>query len=81
MVKVPDSPSSPVRSAAIPTTTNRAYELTKQGGVWESRHEYEMVGAPPATYSPAGNPVEGVYETPSLPSVYHPLQVLPASDQ
>ena len=66
MVEVPDSPSSPVRSAAIPTTTNRAYELTKQGGAWECRHEYEMVGVPPATSSSAGNSLEGMYEIPSL---------------
>ena len=78
MVEVPDSPSSPVRSAAIHTITNRAYE---QGGVWESRHEYEMVGAPPATSSPAGNPLEGVYEIPSHPCASQPLPVVPAADQ
>ena len=76
MVEVPDSPSSPVRSAAILTTTNRAYELMKQGGDREARHEYEMLGA---TSSPTGNPLEGVYEIPSLPSVCQPLPVVPAA--
>ena len=79
MVEVPDSPSSPVRSAAIPTTTNIAYELTKQGGAWDSRHEYEMVGVPPATSCPAGNPMEGVYEIPSLPSTCQPQPVVSAA--
>ena len=80
MVVVPDSPFSPVRSADVPTTTNIAYELTKQGGAWDSRHEYETVGVPPATSSPAGNPVEGVYEIPSLPSACQPQPVvLPAA--
>ena len=71
MVEVPDSPSSPVRSADIPTTTNRAYELTKQGETLDSRHDYELIGA---TSSPAavGNPVEGMYEIPSFPSACQP---------
>ena len=64
--------SSPVRSADIPTTTNIAYELTKQGGAWDCRHQYEMVDVPPATSSPVGNPVEGVYEIPSPPCVKNP---------
>ena len=76
MAEVPYSPSSPVRSADIPTTTNIAYELTKQGGAWDNRHEYELIGA---TSSPASKSVEGVYEIPSLPSVCQPHPVLPAA--
>ena len=72
MVDLPDSPSSPATSAAIPTTTNRVYELMKQGGGPDSRHEYEMVGAPPAASSareqplpaiPAAKEEEGVYDS------------------
>ena len=63
MVDLPDSPSSPATSAAIPTTTNRAYDLMKQGGGRESEYEYEMV---PASSSPASKPLE-VYVIPSQP--------------
>lgn len=62
-----EHPFSPVRNAAIPTTTKRAYELIKQGGGRESSHVYEMVGA---TSPPAGNLLHGgLYEIPSLPAV------------
>ena len=64
MVVLPASPSSPTTSAAIPTTTNRAYDLMKQGGGRDSEYEYEMV---PASSSPASKPLEEVYEIPSQP--------------
>ena len=67
MVDLPDSPSSPIVSA-IPTTTNTAYELMKEGRGSQNRHEYEMVGAPPAPSSPATEPLEEAYEIP-LPAV------------
>ena len=55
MVDLPESPSSPAKSAAIPTTTNRAYDLMKQGRGPDSRHEYELVSATSAA-SPASEP-------------------------
>ena len=63
MVDLPDSPSSPATSTAIPTTTNRAYELMKQGGGRENK----LVSAPPAASSPASKPLEKMYEIPSQP--------------
>ena len=76
MVEVQDSSSSPVQSAAITTTTNRAYEITKQGGALDSRHEYELIGT---TSSPAGNSVEEVYEIPSVSTAYQPHPVVPGT--
>ena len=84
MVDLPDSPSSPATSAAIPTTTNRAYELMKQGGGREGRHEYEMVSAPPAAPSPASKPLEEMYEIPSQPlpaAREQPLPAVPAAKE
>ena len=63
MVDLPDSSSSPSKSAAIPTTTNIAYELMKQGGGRENR----LVGSPPAASSPASKPLEKMCEIPSQP--------------
>ena len=83
MANLPDSPSSPATSAAIPTTTDRAYELMKQGEGRESRHEYEMVGVPPAASSPASKPLEEMYEIPSQPLPVgreQPLPAIPAED-
>ena len=65
MVDLPDSPFNPAMSAAIPTTSNRAYDLMKHGGGPDSRHEYELVSAPSAASSPASNPLEVMYEIPS----------------
>ena len=65
MVDLPGSLSSQATSAAIPTTTNRAYELMKHGGGPDSRHEYELVSAPSSASSPASNPLEVMYEIPS----------------
>ena len=47
MVYLPDSPSSPAMSAAIPTTTNVAYELIRHGGGREGM----FVSAPSAAFS------------------------------
>ena len=57
---------SPAQDAAIATSTNAAYEMTKQGsqgGGRKRRHEYELVSPP------GGPPVgEGTYEVPSPPT-------------
>lgn len=63
-----DSPSSPANSAAIPTISNRAYDLMKHGEGRESRHEYEV----PAAFSPASKP---------LKIASQPLPGLPAKEK
>ena len=72
MVDLPEFPSSPAKSTAIPTTTNRAYELMKQ----REGRENKLVGAPPAAPSPASKPLEEMYEIPS-----QPLRAVPAAKE
>ena len=67
------SPLSPATDIAIATSTNAAYEMTKQGGQGggqERGHEYELVSPP------GGPPVgEGMYEIPSPPAPQQPAAV------
>ena len=64
----------PTPDVALGTTTNIAYEMTKQGGQGggqEGEHAYELmklVGGPPV-----GG--EDMYEIPSPPSPQHPATV------
>ena len=64
---------SPAADIAIATSTNAAYEMTKQGGKGggqERGHEYELVSPP------GGPPVgEGTYEIPSHPAPQQPAAV------
>ena len=66
-------PLSPAADIAIATSTNTAYEMTKQGGQGggqERGHEYELVSPP------GGPPVgEGTYEIPSPPAPQQPAAV------
>ena len=67
------SPLSPATDVAIATSTNTAYEMTKQGGQGgrqERGHEYELVSPP------GGPPVgEGTYKVPSHPTPQQPAAV------
>ena len=59
----------PIKGIEILTSTNKAYELKKQGQAGEG---YEMVIIPP----PAAN-IEGMYEVPLAPSAKQPLPPTP----
>ena len=62
----------PVKGIDIRTSTNAAYELTKQGQVGEG---YEMVDIPPRR-PPTAN-IEGMYEVPLAPPTKQPLPPTP----
>ena len=66
-------PLSPATDVVIATSTNAAYEMTKQGGQGggqERGHEYELVSPP------GGPPVgEGTYKVPSHPTPQQPATV------
>ena len=56
-----------ITSARYVYSYANTYELMKQGGGREGRHEYELVTALPAAVSPASKPLEEMYEIPSQP--------------
>ena len=66
-------PLSSAADIAIATSTNAAYEMTKQGcqgGGQERGYEYELVSPP------GGPPVgEGLYEIPSPPAPQQPAAI------
>ena len=67
------SMSAAVEGISITTSSNTAYELTKQ--VREHEDGYEPVGTPPKGPSAGSANHEGQYEVPTYPpcNIYHPL--------
>ena len=57
------------KGGALTTTTNPAYEMTKQGG---------QVGVSPGTVPPIAKAADKTYEMPSPPS-HQPLPAIPLS--
>ena len=62
------------KGGALTTTTNPAYEMTKQGG--QESHEYELVGVSPGTAPPIAKAADKTYLMPSPPS-HQPLPAIP----
>ena len=73
---VVDLSMSAHKGGALTTTTNPAYEMTKQGG--QGSHEYELVGVSPGTAPPIAKAADKTYEMPSPPS-HQPLPAIPLS--
>ena len=69
---VVDLSMSTHKGGALTTTTNPAYEMTKQGG--QGSHEYELVGVSPGTAPPIAEAADKTYEMPSPPS-HQPLSL------
>ena len=69
---------------AIQTTSNEAYEDTKQGRGGETREAYEMMDITPTVTTPTKSgptsaaDLEGMYEAPSASS--QPLPAVPSSE-
>ena len=64
------------KGGALTTTTNPAYEMTKQGG--QGSHEYELVDVSPGTAPPIAEAADKTYEMPIPPS-HQPLPAIPLS--
>ena len=58
------------KGGTLTTTTNPAYEMTKQGG--QGSQEYELVGVSPGTAPLVAKAADKSYEMPSPPS-HQPL--------
>ena len=69
--------SAAVEGISITTSSNTAYELTKQ--VREHEDGYELVGTPPKGSSEVSANHEGQYEVPTYPPCKGQLPAIPSS--